>query len=121
MRGLLVAAFLLGITSGAKALTGDQLLRSCEISLRTLQTSGENVTFAPEGKTCWVYMTAVQDLLVLSRTDSERWLRACPDPESTLGQLVRVFTLYALKKPARLHERASGLVMEAMWEAFPCN
>ena len=68
---------------------------------------------------CWGYMGAVQDFSVMVDYETGKTLfRSCPGPDTTLTQLIRVFTNYARTHPQELHEKASLLVYRAMLGAF---
>jgi hypothetical protein len=121
-----VALLVLGLIVCTPALgeSGTALLQACEALEREARISGDRITVPARGdiQRCWGYMSAVQDFSIIV-TDEKRGiplLNSFPGPETTLIQLIRVFTEYARRHPQNLHNKASLIVYEAMLAAFPC-
>jgi hypothetical protein len=57
----------------------------------------------------------------LGVVDSTTELVACPPPNSTVGQAIRVVVAYIDARPARLNEHFSYLAQEALINAWPCR
>jgi Rap1a immunity proteins len=115
-------ALTLFLCSSAHSETGSGLLQACEALERGMRISGGKIQL-PEGtdvRQCWGYMSAVQDFGVIEDETGKPLLNSCPDPKTTLTQLIRVFTNYARTHPQELHEKASLLVLRAITSAFPC-
>ena len=115
-------ALTLFLCTPAHSETGSTLLQACEALEREVRILPGNIVQYPvssDGNKCWGYMGAVQDFAVLV-LGGKPLLRSCLGPDTTLTQLVRVFTNYARTHPQQLHEKASQLVYRAMLEAFPC-
>jgi hypothetical protein len=116
-------ALTLFLCTPAHSETGNALLQACEALEREARISGNNVQLPArtDAYECWGYMGAVQDLSVLSDDAGQRLFHSCPAPNTTLTQLIRVFTNYARTHPQELHEKASLLVIKALAQAFPCR
>jgi hypothetical protein len=116
-------ALILFLCTPAHSETGTTLLQACEALEREARLSGENIQLParPDVHRCWGYMSAVQDFAVIYMDEPGKpLLNSCPDPDTQLTQLIRVFTNYARTHPQELHEKASLLVYRAMLSAFPC-
>jgi hypothetical protein len=127
MKKLLLAGIAALLATGAVSTpahseTGNGLLQACEALEREARISGKNVQLPARADVhkCWGYMGAVQDLSVAVDETGKPLLGFCPDPKTTLTQLIRVFTNYARTHPQELHQNASMLVLNAMAQAFPC-
>jgi hypothetical protein len=117
-------ALTLFLCTPAHSETGDGLLQACEALEREIRISGNNVQLPARADVhkCWGYMGAVQDFSVMVDNQTGKTLfHSCPGPDTTLTQLIRVFTNYARTHPQELHEKASLLVYRAMLHAFPCS
>ena len=73
-----------------------------------------------EALTCWGYMRAMQDLLVLADENGHRIMGACPPEQTTTLQLIRSFVRYARAHPSELLGNAVVAVFRALGEAYPC-
>jgi Ssp1 endopeptidase immunity protein Rap1a len=118
-------ALTLFLCTPAHSETGDGLLQACEALEREIRISGDNIWLPnrPDVHKCWGYIGAVQDFSTIVVEDNKTGkplFNSCPDPKTTLTQLIRVFTNYARTHPQELHEKASLLVYRAMLGAFPC-
>jgi hypothetical protein len=109
------------LSTPAHSDSGDELLQACEALERTARISGDMIQLPnrTDVHRCWGYMSAVQDFSVVTNNGT-RLLKSCPGPNTTLTQLIRVFTNYARTHPQELHDKASVLVLSAMAQAFPC-
>ena len=110
------------VSTPARSETGNGLLQACEALEREIRISGNNIQLPARTDVhrCWGYMGAVQDLSVIVDETGKPLLNSCPGPDTTLTQLIRVFTNYARAHPQELHLKASQLVYRAMLSAFPC-
>jgi hypothetical protein len=58
----LVQIMMLGTTKIGTAMTGEQLLQSCELLLREVKVAPDgSVRVGRDGMPCWIYMEAIQD------------------------------------------------------------
>jgi len=120
---ILFAAVLL-LASSLSALaqqTANELLNDCEVLERGLKISGDRVSIPRDAQAyvCWGFIAAVQQFSVIAE-GKHRILHACPPAETTLVQLIRVFTNYAQNHPQELHEPAASIAVRALRHAFPC-
>ena len=125
MRALAFAVFVLLHTNtqvSATILSGNELLTSCEALLSGARhEEGGTITISPAGGECWTYLKAVQDLVVMTNANGERYLQVCAPPKSTLLQIVRIVTDYARSHPSELHQRAGQVAILALSNAFGCR
>jgi len=120
----ILAAMLPAIACPALAMSGEELLRSCEILLRDGRTGpgpGDTVAVPSGGRPCWFYMSAIQDASTLGDEANRPLLRFCAPPESTLMQYIRIFVDHARRNPAQLHESGARISQLALNNAFPCR
>ena len=112
-----------GTTTHGLAMTGEQLLPSCELLLRDTRRNQDGKVYVPSGgMTCWNYMAAVQDVSTLADDQTMRPLIGfCAPPESTLMQYIRIFVEHARRTPAQLHNSAAWVATAALTVAFPCR
>jgi len=123
-RTLTVAAcFLLASASLASAQSAGEILHACENLERGMQVEGANVYLLPgaDVNQCWGFMSAVQEYSTLADQDGQRLLNACPSPETTTLQIIRVFTKYATAHPEMLDLNAAAVAYSAMADEFPCR
>ncbi len=116
-----VAALLAAGCGNAHAMTGRELLDSCDVALRTLKSSGSELSIAPAGQACWNYMEAVQDMVALADEDGHRVLNVCVPEGGRTDGLVRAFTKYAHAHADELETRASVVVLHSLWAEFRCK
>jgi Rap1a immunity proteins len=124
----LQAAMLIG-TSEASAMTGEELLQSCQVVLQGARTVKPDYTWVPDaGTTCWSYFAAVRDMsLLVDRRQCSALpcknpvLGICPPEGSSLLQYVRIFVATVQKYPEMLHNDAAGIALYALRQAFPCQ
>jgi Rap1a immunity proteins len=106
----------------AVAVTPKALLQSCGVV-----AAGARVRRAAEvevprtGLTCWFYMSAVQNMSVLTDEDGEPLLGICAPASTTLLDYVRIFVRYARRHRNDGAGNAAALVVEALNSAFPCG
>ena len=109
----------------AAALTPDELLQSCEaVTSATPAAERDMVDIPAAGLPCWYYMSAVQDLSVLSVLSDEsevRLLHFCPPPDTTTIDFVEIFVRYAHGKSARSEENAAAFMLRGFVASFPCD
>lgn len=70
---------------------------------------------------CWGFMTAVLEYAMLADKDGKTLLNACPDPDTTVPQVIGIFVKYARSHPEKLNLRAAAVAYNAMADAFPCK
>lgn len=70
---------------------------------------------------CWGYIEGVNDAQATFESWGETPMYYCLEERLTTGQLVNAFINYAQKNSDKLHLVASGLVLYAFNEAFPCD
>ena len=118
---LLAVVCLLG-RDKAGALTPDELLQSCEaVASAAPAIQRDMVDIPAAGLPCWYYMSAVQDMSVLSDEGEVQLLHFCPPPDSTTIDFVEIFVRYAHGKSARREENAAALMLRGFVAAFPCD
>src|SRR5271169_4577234 len=106
----------------AAALTPGELLQSCEVVTSATPAAERDMVDIPAaGLPCWYYMSAVQDLSVLSDESEVRLLHFCPPPETTTIDFVEIFVRYAHGKSARSEENAAAFMLRGFVAAFPCD
>jgi hypothetical protein len=111
IRNLIAALLLIGASHGAMAgwESASELLTHCE--------SEDNMYFGA----CRGYLEAVED----TYHTASRWqgfeTGICMPEGVTVGQLVKVWIKYANENPETLHLTASGGVLNAYTQAFPCD
>lgn len=116
-----LASFLvLGVDGKANA-DASQILASCEAMLREMKMNGERVVVPQSGTPCWFYLSALQDVMAFSGDGKTPLLRVCAPPEGKLTHLIRIFTQYAQKNPAELHENPALIAVRAAQQAYPCR
>ena len=124
LAGAISALATLTVTSPARAVTGQDLLRQCEALERGAAISGETVRL-PKGQdaaACWFYMGAVQDFAAtVEEEGGPSVIGSCVPSEATRIDLVRAFTKYARAHRRDLDLRATALVIPALSAAFPCR
>ena len=105
-----------------------------EISAETLQTwckplaqakvENRSLSYSrtTETERCFGAFAAIQQLVRLQwEGEKHPALEACPPPESTLTQVVKVFLSYVDRHPDELHRPGALVARDAIGEAFPCN
>lgn len=122
--GCLLCLIFAGLDSSgcARAASANQILNSCEVLLRDMHTASDGkIIVPPEARTCWFYLSAIQDSLILLDDGDKHILPVCAPPEVTLSQVIRIFTEFARSHPNSLHEKAAGVAVIALGSAFPCS
>jgi hypothetical protein len=103
--------------------SGEGLLEACEELGRSLKPKGGDQVFFTgiNASICWGFMGAMQRVANYGDPVTQKGqFGACLPPESSLTQLIRVFTAFAKAHPQRLHEQPDRVVIEAFQSAFPC-
>jgi Rap1a immunity proteins len=128
MKRSIMLAFLgtlfVGIFCGiADAQNGEKMLQACEILQRGSHVEGDTIYLPPgnDVNQCWGFMSAVQQYSTLADRDGRPLLSACPPPDATQAQIIRVFIEYARGHPDKLNLRAAAVAFNAMADAFPCK
>jgi hypothetical protein len=83
-----------------------------------------NKVYPPPGgdvRQCWGFMGAVLEYAALADRDGRPLLAACPKPDTTTIQVLRVFIDYANSHPDKLGLSAAAVAFNAMADAFPCK
>lgn len=114
--------FALLLPTTAAATDGKELLRGCEVAIKSLEQSYfPNASEAVDAGTCLgVVETTALALQVLDR--QQEVVAACvPFEDLSYEQLLRAVLAYLRDNQAELNRRAMFLVMKALKEAFPCN
>lgn len=120
-RALIGAVFTALSFSQASAMTGNELLNTCDAFLRDLRILGnDQITYMPAGKDCWTFLDAVHELVFLYDSKGNRYLPVCVPTKVPLTQLIRVFVEHAKRNTGRLHESGGRIAVRSWNEAFPC-
>lgn len=98
-----------------------ELLTTCDVALGSMSGSRSDVSIAPEGRACWTYMEAVQDMVALADEGGHRLLNVCVPESGRTDGLIRAFAKYAHAHPDQLNSRSSVVVLQALWDVFPCK
>ena len=107
--------------SPAKAISGNDVLTSCETLLRDMQPVGTNgVRFTRDGEMCWWYITALMDAASFGDGQQRPVLKVCPPKDSNQLQLIRIYVNYARQNPAHLHHPGIVVAQWALYQVFPC-
>jgi len=107
--------------------SANELLSSCESFLRAYRPTGgsgfrlEAATASMYG--CWGFITALQQLSAVWADEGQTTTvtGACPPPETTTVQLLRVVVAYMQRHPENLHLQAASVSIYALKQAFPCK
>lgn len=113
MRALLVGSVLLAMSAGS-ALADEDATRAnyVMVGCRYLLENNNDHPFL--NGLCVGHVS--QALLVMKILKF-----ACPSPQVTVGQAIRVVVQYIDARPSRLDEYFGGLTMEAIKAAWPCR
>jgi hypothetical protein len=110
-------------SGGAAAETGNQMLPACT---ELLKDSTDN-KFAEGGSKfaagqCLGFISGVTGLLVYAHNKDPAGYPVClPESGFTNGQALRVYVKYLNANPEHLHYDATGLLMIALGQAYPCK
>lgn len=122
-RGIIVCAFAVFslFSGGAKAETTEQMLSACS-PVANARVSGEAATFLQNFDTglCWGAFSVIQSNIVHIDGDGKRLYEVCAPSESTLTQLVSIFSVYAKNNPHKMHQDFFSVALESLQKAFPC-
>jgi hypothetical protein len=113
----------IGIGTSAQAQTAREQLHVCELLQSGMHVEGTQV-FIPPGSDvaqCWGFMLTVQQYSILAHHDGKTFLDACPKPDTTTTQVLRIFIKYARSHPEKLGLPAAAVAFNAMADAFPCE
>jgi hypothetical protein len=100
-------------------LTGNTLLRHCDILLRGVDSNNYNREEAVEGGRCIGVVGSISVLSTLP--DTPLYRRVCYPPSVETGQLVRVVVNWLEDHPEQLHLHFVRLTVDALVDAFPCS
>lgn len=112
-----------GLGTPAQAQTARELLHVCELLQSGMHVHGTQV-FIPAGSDvaqCWGFISAVQQYSILADHDGKTLLGACPKPDTSTTQVLRIFIDYARSHPEKLGLPAAAVAFNAMADAFPCD
>jgi hypothetical protein len=104
--------------------TAKELLQYCTPVERGARAQPAGTVLLPGNygaHVCWGYLSAMQDMSVLTEDGLTTLTGSCAAPDTTLLQLVHVFDNYARKHPEQLHKKPAEVVLYAFREAFPCK
>jgi hypothetical protein len=121
--GILAFLALAGLGTPVQAQTARELLHVCELLQSGMHVHGTQV-FIPPGSDvaqCWGFMLAVQQYAILADHEGKTFLGACPRPDTTTTQVLRIFIDYARSHPEMLGLPAAAVAFNAMADAFPCG
>jgi hypothetical protein len=113
----------IGLGTLAQAETARELLHVCELLQGGMHVEGTQVLIPPGSDVaqCWGFMLAVQQYSILADHDGKTFLDACPKPDTTTTQVLRIFIKYARSHPEKLGLPAAAVAFNAMADAFPCE
>jgi hypothetical protein len=118
----LAAIVVLSTAQAGLAMTGEELLEHCEALLKGVKAGPNGGVFVPnEGRDCWTYVEAIQDVSTIGDERLRPLLRVCAPADSSLMQYIRIFVDHARRKPADLHKSAALVAQSALSQAFPCR
>lgn len=119
----LTACFVLASGVSAHAQTAGEMLHACELLQRGMHSEGEKVYLPPASGAlkCWGFMEAVLQYATLADRDGKTWLGACPGPDTSVPDVIRVFVGYANAHPEKRDLKAAAAAYNAMADAFPCE
>jgi len=121
--GILVLLAFVAAGTPAHAQTARELLHACESLQRGIRVKRDQVLILPGSDVaqCWGFMLAVQQYSALADQNGQTLLGACPKPDTTTAQVLRIFIKYARSHPDKLGGPAGLLAFNAMADAFPCD
>jgi Rap1a immunity proteins len=107
----------------ASAQSAQKMLQACEIVQRGSRVETDTIYLPPgnDVNQCWGFMNAVLQYATLADKDGKTFLSACPGPDTTITQVIRVFVDYARSHPEKLELKAAAVAYNAMADAFPCK
>ena len=120
------ALFALAPVQRASGASAAELLSACE-GFEGIQSYGDVIRLPADSETarCYGYFEAFQDLSRYASDPNDlrgsAWLNICAPERSRLHQYVLIFIDYARSHPARLHEDASVIALQALLEVWRCN
>ncbi|MGD0340042.1 MAG: Rap1a/Tai family immunity protein [Bacteroidota bacterium] len=117
--------FLLSASTHALAeFDGNELLRGCNSVIKQENGDKLSTTELVLAAHCTGYVSGFIDSHTIDSYAFEKYtqkkLLYCL-PESKINQFVRVIVKYLRDHPAKLHNDARMLVLDALFEAFPCK
>jgi Rap1a immunity proteins len=106
---------------GANAMSPSELLQSCTSIAKAAKPSQSNQIDIPAaGLPCWFFMSAVQNMSVLTDERGGRLLGICAPPESSVLDYVQIFVRSVRRKSAGAGDNAAAQVVAALAESYPC-
>lgn len=129
LRALVILAVALTVHSNAQATpwTGNALLEDCQETVNVLDriSSTPPAIATASVRACFSFIKGVIDSTTIFNGVMERGglplVFFCVPDEVSLGQLARVAVDELRKRPARLHEPQSTLLIEVLGDTFPCQ
>jgi hypothetical protein len=127
-RRLYVALFFLCAGTAFGQTTGNEVLNSCQITLRYFDNNGGPVNEHYDAGWCSGWVTSVLELNRVTREWSD-FTKAKPSlfqfcvPQGGIPaiQAVRIIVKYLKGHPEQLHENGMSLTIDALRDAFPCK
>ena len=105
----------------ANAMAPSELLQSCASIAKVAKPSQSNQIDIPAaGLPCWYFMSAVQNMSVLTDERGSRMLGICAPPESSVLDYVQIFVRSVRRKSAGAGDNAAAQVVAALAESYPC-
>lgn len=116
--------FIFTFSSSVWAISTQEMLSLCKPIVNG-DTTADGVYFPKNFSTgeCWGAFTTFQAAMaVLDGPNSTRTMfGVCAPKESTLTQMISIFSSYADKHPERLHENFFFVAQNSLREVFPCE
>jgi hypothetical protein len=105
----------------ANAMAPSELLQSCASIAKVAKPSRSNQVDIPAaGLPCWYFMSAVQNMSVLTDDHGDRLLGICAPPESSVLDYVQIFVGSVRRKSSGAGDNAAAQVVAALAESYPC-
>jgi Rap1a immunity proteins len=105
----------------AHAMAPSELLQSCASIAKVSKPSRSNQIDIPAaGLPCWYFMSAVQNMSVLTGERGDRLLGICAPPESSVLDYVQIFVRAVHRKSSGANDNAAAQVVAALAESYPC-
>jgi hypothetical protein len=103
----------------ANAMAPSELRQSCASIAKVAKPSRSNQVDIPAaGLPCWYFMSAVQNMSVLTDERGGRLLGICAPPESSVLDYVQIFVRALHRKSSG--DNAAAQVVAALAESYPC-
>jgi hypothetical protein len=99
-----------------------ELMNACRAIALDSNATAANVAVPAtfESGRCWGAFAVVQQATTHIDTDKRPLYGACPPPQSTRLQFVRIFHEYSQRNPHRSNDRFFEVALDAIRSTFPC-